>query len=341
MDAETTRTELEVVGRTAGGGPLVPTLIADAGEGAARRFFEFFTANIENPNTRLAYAQAVDRFLRWAEARRLTLRSIEPIAVAAYVQELKGRLAVPSVKQHLAAIRMLFAWLVTGQVVPTNPAASVKAPKHVVKRGKTPVLSAANARTLLDAIDASTLVGLQDRLILLTLAYTGARVGAVAALQRGHFYEARDQWMLHFDEKRGKSREIPAAHDLKLLFDAYLERTGIGNERRRRDPVTGEWEPVYLFRTAAGRTGQLTKTPMTGDDIYRMMRRHAERAGVTTRVSPHSFRVAIATDLHEQGVPTDEIQTLLGHSDVRTTNLYQRNRRGVTRNLVERIRLGR
>ncbi len=147
--------------------------------------------------------------------------------------------------------------------------------------------------------------------------------------------------MLHFDEKRGKSREIPVAHDLKVLFDEYLERTGIKDERRRRDPKTGEWEPIYLFRTAVGRTGQLTQTSMTGNDIYKMMRRHADRAGIGVRVSPHSFRVAIATDLHEQGVPTDEIQTLLGHSDVRTTNLYKRNRRGVTRNLVERIRLGR
>jgi integrase/recombinase XerD len=80
---------------------------------------------------------------------------------------------------------------------------------------------------------------------------------------------------------------------------------------------------------------------MTGNDIYRMIRRHAQRGGPGAKFSPHSFRVAIATDLHDQGVPTDEIQTLLGHSDVRTTNLYKRNRRGVTRNLVERIRLGR
>ena len=105
-----------------------------------------------NPNTRAAYAQAVAQFLRWAEERGLTLRTIEPIAVAAYVEELKARLAAPSVKQHLAAIRMLFDWLVTGQVLPINPAASVKAPKHVVKKGKTPVLSAEDARTLLDSI---------------------------------------------------------------------------------------------------------------------------------------------------------------------------------------------
>jgi integrase/recombinase XerD len=80
---------------------------------------------------------------------------------------------------------------------------------------------------------------------------------------------------------------------------------------------------------------------MTANDIYRMMRRHATRAGLGAKFSPHSFRVAIGTDLHDQGVPTDQIQNLLGHSDVRTTNLYKRNRRGVTRNPVERIRLGR
>src|SRR5690349_11575224 len=116
-------------------GPLVPALIADAGEGATRRFFEFFTANIENSNTRAAYAQAVAQFLRWAGGRGLTLTTIEPIAVAAYVKELKERLADASVKQHLAAVRMLFDWMVTGQVIPVNPAASVKGPKHVVKKG--------------------------------------------------------------------------------------------------------------------------------------------------------------------------------------------------------------
>jgi hypothetical protein len=81
--------------------------------------------------------------------------------------------------------------------------------------------------------------------------------------------------MLHFDEKRGKSREIPVAHDLKVLFDEYLEATGIQHERRKKDPGTGEFEPIYLFRTALGRTGRLTTNPMDGNDIYRMMRRHA------------------------------------------------------------------
>src|SRR3954452_796970 len=163
----------ELVKRTTVRGPVVPALIADAGDGAARRFVEFFTANIPNPNTRAAYARAVAQFLRWAEEHGLTLKSIEPIAVAAYIEGLKARLAPPSVKQHLAAVRMLFDWLVTGQVLPVNPAASVKAPRHVVKKGKTPVLSAGDARTLLDSIETECehddgtrtplLVGLRDR----------------------------------------------------------------------------------------------------------------------------------------------------------------------------------
>ena len=130
-------------------GLLVPALIADEGDQAARRFLEYFTANIRNKNTRAAYVHAVAEFTRWCELRGLTLKTIEPILVAAYVEQLQQRLAAPSVKQHLAAIRMLFDWLVTGQVIPMNPASSVKGPKHVVKKGKTHVLSTDDARTLL------------------------------------------------------------------------------------------------------------------------------------------------------------------------------------------------
>ncbi len=141
----------EIVPRRPSGQLLtVPAIIADQGDRAARRFLEFFTANIRNANTQAAYAQAVSQFLRWCQARKLTLRDIEPMAVAAYIESHPA--ADPTIKQHLAAIKMLFDWLVTGHVIDTNPAASVRAPKHVVKKGKTPVLSAKEARTLLDSI---------------------------------------------------------------------------------------------------------------------------------------------------------------------------------------------
>src|SRR5262245_23425239 len=100
----------------------IPRLVAQAGEDAARRFIEFFTANIRNPNTRAAYARAIAQFCNWCEARRLSLELLEPMVIAAYVEELGQRLAKPSVKQHLAAVRMLFDYLVVGQIIPTNPA---------------------------------------------------------------------------------------------------------------------------------------------------------------------------------------------------------------------------
>ena len=99
-----------------------------------------FTANIRNPNTRRAYVRACNRFFAWCEDRDLLPAAIRPHHVAAYIEELQHQVSAPSVKQQLAAIRMLFDWLVTGQIVPTNPAAAVRGPKHVVKTGKTPVL---------------------------------------------------------------------------------------------------------------------------------------------------------------------------------------------------------
>ena len=115
---------------------VVPALIADLGDEAAWRYGEFFTANIRNPNTRRAYARACNRFFGWCEDRGLTPTATRPHDVATYIEQLQIDVSAPSVKQQLAAIRMLFDWLVIGQVVPNNPAAAVRGPKHVVKTGK-------------------------------------------------------------------------------------------------------------------------------------------------------------------------------------------------------------
>ena len=130
-----------------------PSSILSRGERAGRRFIEFFTANIRNRNTRLAYARAVKQFFDWTEAQKLRLDDIEPVTVAAYVEQLGAEMAKPSVKQHLAAIRQLFDYLVTGGILPSNPASSVRAPRYVVKRRKKPVLSVEEARQLLDSIE--------------------------------------------------------------------------------------------------------------------------------------------------------------------------------------------
>ncbi len=147
-------------------GFILPAVIADAGDQAAKRFVGFFTATIRNPHTRKAYARAAGDFFAWCEQHGLALPAIEPLHVAAYVELITREKSAPTLKQQLAAIRMLFDWLTSGGIIPFNPATSVRGPKFSVKRGKTPVLTADEARQLLDSIDIDTLIGLRDRALL-------------------------------------------------------------------------------------------------------------------------------------------------------------------------------
>ncbi|MCP5119415.1 MAG: site-specific integrase, partial [bacterium] len=148
-------------------------------EHSSKRFWEFFTANIRNKNTRRAYFVAVSKFSAWCEQQRIGLHEVQPLHVAAYIEQLGQQHSKPTVKQHLAAVRMLFDWLVVGQVVPVNPAHSVRGPRHSVNKGKTSVLSAEEMRALLDSIDTTKLIGLRDRALIGFMGYTFARVGAV------------------------------------------------------------------------------------------------------------------------------------------------------------------
>ena len=169
---------------TGGGEAIVlPQVIVDAGPAAVGRFLEFFAGRIANARTRAAYGRAVGQFLGWCEARGLGLRDVSPLHVAAYIRTHPG--SVPTVKQHLAAIRMLGDWLVVNQVLPVNPAAAVRGPKHVVTTGATPVLSPAEARKLLETIDTSAPAGLRDRALLSVMLYSFARVTAVLGMRPG------------------------------------------------------------------------------------------------------------------------------------------------------------
>ena len=157
---------------------------------ASLRFLDFFTANIRNPNTRAAYAVAVRAFFAWLDAKQVApLAAVRTHHVSAYVEFLGRRYRAPTVKQHLAAIRMLFDWLIVGQIFAgPNPAAAVRGPKHVVKKGKTSVLDGDEAKKLLDSIDVSTIVGLRDRALIAVMTFAFARIGAVVAMRVEDYY---------------------------------------------------------------------------------------------------------------------------------------------------------
>jgi site-specific recombinase XerD len=315
---------------------VVPALIGDAGDGAARRFVEFFTANIPNPNTRLAYAHTVGQFCRWCEQRGLTLGAIEPVAVAAYIEQLKARLATPSVKQHLAAIRMLFDWLVSGQVVPTNPAASVKAPKHVIKKGKTPVLSAQDARTLLDSIATERehgdgtktplLLRLRDRALIGVMVFSFARISAVLGMKVEDYYPNGKRWWLRPHEKGGKFHELPAHHNAEAYLDANIEAAGIGGDGKEA-----------LFRSVLGKSGKLSTRPLRRDNALAMIKRRAVAAGLSERVCCHTFRATGITAYLEAGGTIEKAQQIAAHESPKTTKLYDRTSDQITLDEIERV----
>lgn len=311
----------------AGGGIEVPALVAGSGKGAGVRFLEFFTVNIRNPNTRAAYGRAAGHFLAWCESRGLAeLAQVQPIHVAAYIEGLEGKVAKTTVKQHLATIRMLFDWLVTGQVIPSNPAHSVRGPRYSVGKGLTPVLSSDEARELIRGIDTSTLVGLRDRAVIALMTYTFARVSAAVSLRVEDYYPQKKRWWVKLREKNGKLNEMPCHHNLETYLDEYIEAAGIGQERKRP-----------LFRSAMGKTGKLSDQAMGRIDVYRMIRRRARDAGIETPIGCHTFRATGITDYLKNGGRIEVAQKMAGHSSARTTGLYDRRGDEVSLDEVERI----
>ncbi|MGE3844820.1 MAG: tyrosine-type recombinase/integrase [Vicinamibacterales bacterium] len=310
-------------------GALVPALFATAGERASTRFIEFFTVTIRNPNTRRAYAKAVTAFSDWCTANGARhLVDIEPVHVAAYVEQLQAYLAAPSVKQHLAAIRMLFDWLVVGQIVATNPAGSVRGPKHSVRQGKTPVLTAEETRTLLDSIDVTTLIGLRDRAIVALMTYTFARVGALLKMLGEDYYVQGKRGWVRLHEKGGKEHPMPCHHNLEAYLDAYITAAGIDNEKK-----------LPLFRSALARSGRLTDRPLRQSDVYRMLRRRAMAAGIDTEICCHTFRATGITTYLKNGGQLELAQRMANHESARTTGLYDRRNDDVSLDEIERIQI--
>jgi site-specific recombinase XerD len=292
---------------------------------AAKRVLEFFTAQVNNNHTRKAYLNATRRFAAWCEAHGLhELAAVQPFHVAAFVKELQGEFSPPTVKQHLAALRMLFDWLVTGHIIESNPAHAVRGPKYVVTKGKTPVLTAEEARALLDAIPTDTLTGLRDRALIGVMVYTFARVNAVIGMKvADYFTQGRRGWVrLH--EKGGKEHEVPCNHNLERLLDDYIETAGIAG-----DP-NGP-----LFRSTGRKTGEAR--PLWQQDVYRMIQRRAAAAGIATKIGNHTFRATGITAYLKNKGTLEHAQTIANHASPRTTKLYDRRSDEISLDEVEKI----
>ncbi|MCB9858807.1 MAG: tyrosine-type recombinase/integrase [Phycisphaerales bacterium] len=315
-----------------------PAIVRFAGNNARYAYDEFFGGE-ENSHTERAYRHAILKFLAHCESLGIALPNVTPTVVKNYLKGLKAEVRTrqgqpqkfkpaskPTKKLHLAGIRKFFDVCVVRHAIPLNPASSVRGPRHSVTQGKTPSLTVQQARDILAAIDTRTVTGLRDRAIIAIMLYTAVRAGAVSKLERGHFFSDGGQSMFRFHEKGGKVRDIPCRHDLEGFVQEYL---AMAEPPESVSP---------LFRTAVGRTNQLSDKGMTENDILRMVKRRFRKTGLPAEhLTCHSFRATTITDLLDQGVPLEDVQYLAGHADPRTTRLYDRRKKQVTRNIVERI----
>ncbi|WP_159982097.1 MULTISPECIES: tyrosine-type recombinase/integrase [unclassified Novosphingobium] len=308
--------------------PAPVPIIAQASAHARTRFLEFFAAAIRNPNTRRAYAKSCTDFLTWCFEHGVhDLAAITPIHVAGWIEELGASLSAPTVKQRLAAVRHLFDWLVTGQVMPFNPASSVRGPAHSARTGRTPVLEPEEARALIDGIDLTSPTGLRDRALIGLMVYTFARVGAALSMRHEDvFVQGRRLWVrLH--EKGGKRHEMPCHHLLDEYLTAYIEALG---------PVPAK---TPLFRALSRTTKRLEEAPLTQGDAFAMVRRRAQTAGIATKIGNHTFRATGITTYLKNGGSLENAAAMAGHASTRTTQIYDRRRDEITLAEVERVRL--
>lgn len=304
-----------------------PALVAAADERAQLRFLEFFAANIRNPHTRRAYARATGEFLGWCSLRGVTaLEQVQPLHVAAWIEELGRKVSAPTVKQRLAGVRHLFDWLVVGQVVPVNPAASVRGPSQSVRRGKTPVLDPREARRLLDAIDVSTPVGLRDRALIGLMVYSFARVGAALQMRVEDVYVQNRRLWVRLHEKGGKRHDMPCHHRLEEYLTAYLDRCELRC-----------WSKGPLFPTISRGTGRLSETPLPQANAFAMVRRRAAAAGIETAIGNHSFRATGITAYLKNGGTLEKAAAMANHASTRTTQLYDRRTDEMSLDEVERV----
>jgi integrase/recombinase XerD len=312
-----------------------PDIVREAGPGAEYAYADFFKARISNSNTRKAYKRAVDRFLGWCRSRQLGLRPVTSFEIGDYLEhhlnDAEGRpLSAPSKKQHLAALRHFFDNQQMYHGVGINPASSVRGPKHSAREGKTPAFHDKQVRDLIDSVDAGDVVGIRDRTLLMVLAYTAARAGAVARLRTMDYVTDGRSWFLNFGEKGGKLHQVPVRHDLQIQMERYLHAAGL----------EGRSDKTPLFRTATKKKKPrvLSDRGLNGNDLLRIVKRRLAGAGLPEGAfCCHSFRATTATNLLRQKVAREQVQYLLGHSDARTTDLYNRTGKEVTRNIVERI----
>src|SRR5438132_3295681 len=317
------KAEFSIVTRTSSKA-WIPELIAAAGPEVTETYIDFFTATIRNRNTRAAYARACWQFFDWCAAHGLELTTVRPFHVAAWIEDFPG--SKPTVKQKLAAVRMLYDFLVVRQITPSNPAHAVRGPKYVVKKGKTPVWSREDAKILLDSIPKDSVSGLRDLALIAAMFYSFTRVSAVRKPKVDDYNHNGARRRLRLHEKGGKEHEMPVHHLLEQILNEYIVAAGLQSG-----------QPLFQSVNSLGTT--VTGRSLNRYNAWAAIRKRAKAAGFLTPVGCHTWRATGITIYLENDGRLEHAQQMAGHESPRTTKLYDRTKDEITLSEVERIRL--
>lgn len=307
---------------TTGLGLAVPEIVSRGGQRVFERYLLFFAGHIRNTNTRAAYLTAVIKFFGWCETHRISdLGQIQRLHVAAYVEQLTHLHSAPTVKQNLAALRMFFSYL---QVPQDNPTEGVRGPKHSARVGKTPVLSAEQARHLLNSIPADSLAGLRDRALIALMIYSFARVSAVVGMEFDDYYLHGTRRWIRLREKGGKEHTVPVHHRAEEYVDAYIATANISGGP--------------LFRTLLCPLS-VTQNRLNRLSAWEMVKRRAKLAGLPEGTTSHSCRATGITVYLQNGGTIENARNIAAHASIKTTQMYDRRGDAVTLEEINRIHL--
>lgn len=256
-------------------------------------------------HTITAYRRDLVRFLD--HLRDLGLADPAAVArehVAGFLVALERQgLGLRSIARARTSVRQLFRYLVRDGRLGADPTTLVDAPRFPKPLPTT--LSLAQVDALLAAPDDSTPLGVRDRAMIQLLYSTGLRVSELIRLQRGRT-DLHDG-LVWVRGKGGKERIVPTGERAATAIARYLT-----HGRPHHDP-TGREPALFVSRRG---------TAMTRQNVWAFLRKHARRAGLPGKVSPHVLRHAFATHLLEHGADLRAVQAMLGHADISTTQIY-------------------
>ena len=264
----------------------------------------------------------------------IALEDVGPLHGAAYLEAMKdAKRSVATQKQHMAAVRMLFDYLVTGGILEHNPILSLCAPRQSVTKGKTPTLSAEDAGELLRSIKTNNLAGLRDRALLGLMVFTFAHVAVALGVNVGDLFRQKKRLWVRLHEKGGKVHDMPTHHTLEEYLTDYLEAAILPDR-----PSTPLFQS-FKHRPYGRGTPELSGRRLSRVETWRMVQRRAEAAGLDTHICNHTWRGTGITTYLENGGTLENAKFLAAHASVRTTQLYDRRRDDVTLDEVVKINI--